>query len=134
MRRWGYGVNSYFKTASVDVDILPRHLYYLERTVEFICCYLIPNIPFPSFLHVTDKDDGSVYTWKEWWGGLEGWFHCTVHSPVFNYVYNSGRCKGFMIPVDYEYLKDKFKDMDKEYWDRVTESEKEAEKDKQTPA
>jgi hypothetical protein len=124
MKDWHYSVNSFYKTANINVDILSRRLYYLERIVEFVCDYF-PNIPFPSFLHITDKDDGTVYTWKEWWGGTQGWFHCTIHSPIFNYVYNSGRCNGFCFPVDYDELKERFKDIDKEYWKRVEEFDKE---------
>lgn len=132
MRKWSYAVNSYYKTASIEIDILPKHLYYLEKIAEYFCCIRILRwIKFPSFIHITDKDDGSVYTLKEWWGNLGGWFHCTIHNPIFNYVYNQNRCKGFALAVDYEKLKDLFKDIDKEYWDRIAESEKEYEKERE---
>jgi len=134
MKSWTYAVNSYYKTADIYVEILPRRLYYLEKIVEYFCCIRILKwIKFPSFINYTYKNkDGSIeiYTLKEWWGDLGSWFHCVIHSPIFDYVYNSGRCKTFSLPADYELLKGKFKDIDKEYWERIIESEKEDEKDR----
>lgn len=132
MKIWSYGINNYHKTASIHIDVLPRHLYYLEKITEFVCGYCVPPIPFPSFLHITDKDDGSVYTWKEWWGDLRSWFHCTIHSPIFDYVYNQKRCKAYGFKIDYFKLKEHIKETDIEYWNRMQKEEKEYEFEKET--
>ena len=131
MKTWHYGINTYHKTASVYVEIVPRHLYYLEKIFEYFCCIRILRwIKFPSFINITDKDDGSVYTLKEWWGDLGGWFHCIIHIPIFDCVYNKGRCKTFSFEIDYFKLKEYIKETNKEYWDRIEKDEKEDEEDK----
>jgi hypothetical protein len=137
MKIWNYAVNSYYKTASIYVDIIPRHLVYFERVVEYFCCIRILHwIKFPNWNFICVDDDGhwhwkadeTTYTLKEWWGDLGSWFHCTIHTPIFQYVYDYKRYKTFSYPADYDKLKADFKDIDKEYWDRIAESEKEDEK------
>lgn len=130
MKNWHYGTNTYYKTAHICVDILPWYLYYLERVVEWFCCYF-PNIPFPSWLHYTDKDDGSVYTWKEWWGGTSSLFHCYIHNPIFNFVYNREKYNTFQFEVDYEKLKEFIKNTDKKEYEYMIMREKENEQDKE---
>jgi len=134
MKIWSYGVNSYYKTADIHVDVLPWYWYWLEKIVEYFCCIRILHwIKFPSFINYTYKNkDGSkeIYTLKEWWGDLGSWFHCTIHNPIFQYVYSNKRNKTFSFPADYEKLKEDFKDIDKEYWKRIIESEKEDEEER----
>lgn len=133
MKEWGYGLNTFHKTAHVYVEEMPWHLHCLQEICEWFCCHF-PNIPFPSWLHYTyTNEDGSkeVYTWKEWWGGTNAWFHMYIHSPIFDLAYNKGKCKGYCLSVDYEALKDIIKEIDKEYYDRIIKSEKEDEQDKE---
>ena len=136
MKTWGYAVNSYYKTASITLDIIPRHLCYFERVIEYFCCIRILHwVKFPNCNFICIDDDGhwhwrgdeSTYTLKEWWGDLGGWFHCEIHNPIFQYIYDPKRCKTFSFPTDYDKLKADFKDIDKEYWDRIAEAEKEDE-------
>lgn len=138
MIKWGYAVNSYYKTASIYVDIIPRHLVYFERVVEYFCCIRILHwFKFPNWNFICVDDDGhwhwkgneTTYTLKEWWRDLGSWFHCEIHNPIFQYINDPKRCKAFSFPADYDKLKADFKDIDKEYWDRIAESEKEYEKE-----
>ncbi len=132
MKKWGIGINTYYKKASLHIDILPWYLYYLERVDEWLCSHF-PDIPFPSWLHYTYTDeDGSteVYTWKDWWGGTRSWFHCYVHMPIFDFVYNQKRCKGYSFDINYESYKKYIKERDKKQYEFLINSEKEDEEDK----
>jgi hypothetical protein len=132
MKKWGLGTNTCRKEASIHIEIMPWYLFLLERISEWFCDHF-PNIPFPSWIHYTyTNEDGSkeVYTLKEWWGGTQSWFHCCIHSPIFSFVYNEGRCKGYAFDVDYELVKKFLCETDKERWESIVEREKEEEQDK----
>ncbi len=113
MKIWSYGINSYYKTADITIDILPWYIHLLDSLFNIICGNLIPPIPFPSFIKVKRDDD--IYTLREWYGDLRQWFHCIIHVPIFDYIYASKRFKHLIIEVDYDKCKATFKDVDKKF-------------------
>jgi len=94
MRKWGYGINSFHKTAYIWVEESSWWVFALDRTIEWLCG-IIPHISFPRIrMKLKDAEDiefndGSEWTtWQEWYGDLNQYFHCIVHMPVFNYCYS----------------------------------------------
>jgi hypothetical protein len=125
VKTWTYGINSLYKTASIDLQAGPWWAFFLERMVEW-CCDLVPDIPLPNVrLRLRDPEDielndgHQVTTWKEWYGDLSQLFHCFVHIPVFNYCQRRIRSK--ILELDYDRAKEMFYEEDKEFWDKEQE-------------
>ena len=121
MKTWSYGINSLYKTASIDLRTGPWCLFALERTAEF-CCDIIPSIPLPNAKkRLRDQEDielngGNPWTtWKEWYGDLSQLFHCFVHVPIFDFCQKRIKCK--FIELDYDKVKEMFYQADKRFWD-----------------
>jgi len=121
MRRWGYGINSYRKLASIHVEEAPWWIFALERSIEFICD-IIPSIPFPKVkMRLKDPDDiefiGNEWTtWKDWYGNLNQYFHLLVHNPVFYYCQDKIRSKS--IDIIYEKAREMFYEFDMKFFDQ----------------
>ena len=121
MKSWNYGINSLYKTASIDLRTGSWWIFYLGRTVEF-CCDLVLPIPLPTVKkRLTDQEDieqnaGNHWTtWKEWYGDFSQLFHCFVHMPVFNFCERMIQTKN--VEIDYDKLKEMFYEEDKAFWD-----------------
>ncbi|MFH1293076.1 MAG: hypothetical protein ABIJ44_02985 [Pseudomonadota bacterium] len=121
MNTWSYGINSLYKTASIDLRIGPWWVFALERTVE-LCCDMIPSIPLPDTKkRLKDQENielngcNSWTTWKEWYGDLSQLFHCFVHVPIFDFCQKRIKCK--FIELDYDKVKEMFYQEDKRFWD-----------------
>jgi hypothetical protein len=99
MKTWSYGINSLYRTASIDLQTGPWWAFVLERAVEW-CCDLAPAIPLPKAkMKLRDPEDIELNgghpwtTWKEWYGDLSQLFHGFVHMPVFNFCQRRIRCR-----------------------------------------
>ena len=121
MKTWSYGINSLYKTASIDLQIGPWWVFALERAVGW-CCDLAPAIPLPDAkMRLRDQEDielsgGSPWTtWKEWYGDLSQLFHGFVHMPVFNFY--QSRIQSRIVGLDYDKAKEMFYEEDKKFWD-----------------
>ena len=121
MRKWGYGVNSYHKTASILVEEAPFSVFLLEWIFDK-WCGLIPCIPFPRILiKLRSKEsigwnNGNCWTtMKDWYGDLNSLFHLFVHDRVFEFCESRKNSK--VIGVDYNNLKDVIYEWDKKFWD-----------------
>ena len=121
MKTWSYGINSLYKTASIDLRTGSWWLFALERTAEF-CCDIIPSIPLPNAKkRLREQGDielngGNPWTtWKEWYGDLSQLFHCFVHVPIFDFCQKRIKCK--FIELDYDKVKEMFYQEDKKFWD-----------------
>ena len=129
MKRWGYCINSYHKTANIYCEIAPFYIFWLEGIVQNICGYLIPAIPFLKIpLRLKDdelewNDDKRWTTYKDWYGDLSQWFHAFVDMPVFNFCNKFE--KHYSIDVPYHKLRKSFYKIDKEFFDQEEQSAKE---------
>ncbi len=120
MRRITYGVNHYYKTASLLVEYAPFWVFFIGWLFNYIC-WIIFSI---SFLKISYKlrdetdiemNDGKEWTtWKEWYGDLNQWFHVVVHCPVDDFCWE--KIDSRVIKLDYEETKKIFSDKDKEMW------------------
>jgi len=129
MRRWGYCINGYLKTASIFCEVAPFYIFWLEGIISTICAYLIPAIPFlkvPLRLRGDEVEwnDGKRWTTcKDWWGDLSQWFHASVDMPVFDFC---NKCKKhYSMEVPYRKLKKSFYEMSKDFWDEEEQFAKE---------
>jgi len=120
MKTWTYGINSLYRTASIDLQAGPWWAA-LDRAVEW-CCDCAPAIPLPNVkLRRRDPEDIEMNdghqwtTWKEWYGDLSQLFHCFVHMPVFNYCQR--RIRSRIVELDYDRAKEMFYEEDKKFWD-----------------
>lgn len=121
MRRFGYGINSFHKKASIWVDYAPFWVFWLDDIFNFLCDR-IPALPLPPIpLRLFNEgsiefNDGRKWvTLREWCGDLRGLFHLYVHTPILNYCF--GRTDGRVIQVNYNKARKVFYDKDKEFWD-----------------
>lgn len=129
MKRWGYGINSYHKTAHIFCEVAPFYIFWLEDIVQNICGYFIPAIPFPKIpLRLKDDEmednDGKRWTtWKDWYGDLSQWFCGHVDMPVFNFC---TKCqKHYSVGVPYQKLRKSFYEMGKDFFDKEEQRAKE---------
>ncbi|MBA7695997.1 hypothetical protein ES703_104639 [subsurface metagenome] len=137
MKRWGYGINSYHKTATIYCEVAPFYIFWLESIISTICGYLIPAIPFLKIpLRLKDDElewnDGKRWTtWKDWYGDLSQWFHVQVDMTIFDFC-NKFQ-KHYSINVPYHKLRKSFYEMGKDFFDeeeqRAKEIRQEEEKD-----
>ena len=125
MKTWTYGINSLYKTASIDLRAGLWWAFVLERMVEW-CCDCTPDIPLPNVkLRLRDPEDIEMndgHQWttlKEWYGDLSQLFHCFVHMPVFNYCQRWIRSR--IVELDYDRAKEMFYEEDKKFWDEERE-------------
>jgi len=120
MKNWTYGINNYYKTASISLETASWIIFAIENIAEFICD-IIPPIPLPNIkFRLKDKDSiefnqSEWTTVKEWYGDLSQLFHGVIHIPIFNFYYD--RIKIKHIEMDYDELKEMFYEEDKEFWD-----------------
>jgi len=121
MRKWGYGINSFHKTAYIWVEKSSWWVFALDRSIEWFCG-IIPHIRFPKIrMKLKDAEDIEINdgtewtTWQDWYGDLSQYFHCIVHMPIFNYCYSKIKCKS--IEIDYDLAKETFYESDKKFWD-----------------
>ena len=114
MRRIEYGINSYYKKVSLDVDFAPFWVFILERLTEDICGYLVPPIPLPR---IKITREGEKTTLKEYYGDFQQLFHCYIHHPVFQFCQK--RIDARYIDLDYEAARKAFYDKDKKNWDEA---------------
>jgi len=120
MRKWGYGINSYCKTADIYVDDASWWIFALDRSIEFICD-IIPSIPFPKVrMRLKDPDDiefneSEWTTWKDWYGDLNQWFHLFAHCPVFEC--RRDKMKSESVDITYDKAREMFYDSDRKFFD-----------------
>ena len=142
MKRWSYGINSYYKTSNLVLEEAPWYIFFIEWFGLFSCSY-IPEIPFPDILpkkrnkvddcvckrekrHCEDHDE--LYTLKEWYGDLRQWYHGAVCSPITEWT--NGKIKQYMFKVSYEEVFENFYKSDKEFFDADINTAKELEAEK----
>lgn len=120
MRNWEYGINNYYKTATVYLETAPWHIFAIRRLSEFLCD-IFPPIPMPNIkIRLKDKDsielnESEYTTIKEWHGDFQQLFHIYIHMPIFNFC--NDRIETKDIEIDYYKLKKLFYAEDKEFWD-----------------
>ena len=124
MRKIGYGINSYHKTASIWIEYSSPLVFALKGTFDFICWYLVPPIPLPNF-KITRE--GETYTIKEYYRNLGELFCLLVHHPILDFCYK--RIESRTIDIDYDKAKEAFYDKDKKFWDENEKEAKEIEND-----
>jgi len=118
MRIWSIGWNTQFKTASLHLEQGPWWLLWLTSGV---CTCWIPKIPFPSWLYITDKEDGQRYSWKAWYGDLSQWATCEIEMPLSGWAFKRIECH--TVDIDFEKAKTDYpKD-----WESITKMEAELE-------
>jgi hypothetical protein len=122
MKVWGYGINSYHKTAHIYVDEAAWWVFALDNVIEFICD-IMPSIPFPKVkLRLRDPEDIEINesewtTWKDWYGDLNQYFHLFVHCPVFEYCHD--KMKSQFVDITYEKAREMFYDSDRKFFDQA---------------
>jgi len=114
MKRINYALNGYYKTASIIIEYGNPFVFMIDKVTEFVCAYLIPPLPFPSFNIVKD---GETYTLKEYYGNLESVFCIFVHHPISDWC--NRRIKIHMVDVDYYKLREGCYERDKKFWTEV---------------
>lgn len=126
MRRLGYGINSYLKTASIYVDYAPAWIFGLNDISDFLCS-IIPPIPLPPIpIRLFDKEsiefnDGDKWTTlKDWCGTLRDLVHLFIHTPIIEYCWR--KIDGRVIAIDYSEARKVFYDRDKVFWDEQEEA------------
>lgn len=136
MRCWSYGINGYYKTASIWLWEAPFYIFLLDWLADCIC-ELIPAIPFPKLplklnAEETEWNEGQEWTtWQDWYGDLSQFVHCHFHNPIFHFCQTSRNEK--WVEIGYKRLKKMFYEEDKEFWDdeeRLAEEIREEEKKK----
>ena len=75
MRRFSYGVNSYYKTASICVEIAPWYIMLLDYAVSFICRFF-PSIPLPPIPFRLFSEDSICFNGGKW-AKLNKWYGST---------------------------------------------------------
>ena len=122
MRKWGYGINSCRRTASIYVEEAPFGIFALEWLFDNLC-WLIPSISLPSIpIRLWDKesiefnDDQKWTTLGDWWGDLNQLFHGLIHTPISNYCWRK-RTFNRVVVADYDKLRDIFYEKDRKLWD-----------------
>ena len=120
MKKWSYGINSYYKTASIYLEEAPWYLMLLQDTTERICDLMSYwNIPLIGRIKITK--DSEIYTISEYYGGMKDLFHCFVDTPISNFCWK--RTKTKIISIEWEKAKELFYEEDKEFWDKEIKSE-----------
>lgn len=121
MRRMGYGINSYHRTASIVIEYAPVWVFWLGDIFNFLCDK-IPSIPLPPIpLRLFDEisiefNDGKKWTTlREWYGDLQGLFHSCVHDKIDNFCERRTDTKSIEVP--YTKARKVFYDKDKVFWD-----------------
>ena len=129
MKRWHYGINSYYKTADVYLEEASFLIFLLEDIVAFIC-ELIPCIPLPKIKiklknpEDIEINDGNRWTTlKDWHGNLNALFHLYIHMPVDHFCWKRTKTKCISIP--YDKCKELFYKEDKDFWDEEIKTAKE---------
>jgi hypothetical protein len=122
MKVWGYGINSYHKTAQIHVEEAAWWVFALENSIEFICD-IMPSIPFPNVkLRLRDPEDIEINesewtTWKDWYGDLNQYIHLFVHCPVLEYC--NKKMKSQSVDITYEKAREMFYDSDRKFFDQA---------------
>jgi hypothetical protein len=117
MKTWDYGVNSLHKTRHVWFEEAPWYIFAIDSFTTWLCDYF-PPIPFPA-ISMTDEN-GEKTTWKEYYGDTRAFFHVKVHDPIFQWV--ESKKKTIIVDTPYEFLKEKFYETDKEFFDGEEET------------
>ena len=74
VRRWYVGTNSYYEFASYHLEEQRLPVYLLQEA-NWLLCGIIPDVDFPKDSELAEE-----------YGSWNGWWHCKVCSPVFEYV------------------------------------------------
>ena len=120
MKSWSYGINNYYKTASISLETASWHIFAIERITEFICD-IIPPIPLPNIkFRLRDKDSiefnqSEWTTFREWYGDLKQLFHGVIHILISDFCWDRIEMK--CIEIDYDKLKEMFYEENKEFFD-----------------
>ena len=110
MRNWSYGINTYYKTASIYIDFGPLWTFALDGIIEYICdCF--PPIPLPKISIIRDDEKTNL---NEYYGSLCCLFHIYICSPISDWCWKHQEHKS--IKVDYDELKKIFYAKDK-FWE-----------------
>ena len=122
MKYWTYGINSLYRTASIELQTGPWWVFALSEITESICD-LMPHIPLPKIkkrlrkIEDIEINGGENWTtWRAWYGDLSQTFHCFVHMSIFDFCQNKINRK--IIDIDYKKAKDIFYKEDQEFWDK----------------
>lgn len=124
MRRWTYAINSIYKISHIHCEEAPWWVFAIDSLVCKICD-LIPPIPLPNIKkHLSDKDDiefagGEWTTWREWYGDISQLFCGCIHIPITNWCW--GRANSTILKVNYNDLKDAFRERDIDFWEHEEE-------------
>ena len=120
MKSWSYGINNYYKTASISLETAPWHIFAIETITEIICD-VIPPIPLPN-IKFRLKDEESIWhngsewtTINEWYGDLCQLFHGVIHIPISDFCWDRIEIK--RIEMDYDELKKMFYAENKKFFD-----------------
>ena len=120
MRVWGYGINSYHKTASIHIEDAAWWIWGLDWLVDKVCSFIIP-IPLPPIpIRLWDKDSIEFNGGKkwiklnEWVDNLRGLFCCFVHQNVSNFCWK--RIESKFLEIDYDKLRELLYDGDSKFW------------------
>jgi hypothetical protein len=116
MKCWSYGINYYYKTASISLETAPWPIFAIEWAMDIICDS-IPPIPLPNIKIRPKDNDGEWTTTKEWYGDLSQLVHAVIHVPIFNFCWS--RIDVEYIEIDYYKLRELFYKEDKEFWDEA---------------
>ena len=65
MRSWTYGINNYYKTASIFLETAPWYIFVIEKVAEFIC-NIIPSILLPNIKFRLKDKDSIEFNQSEW--------------------------------------------------------------------
>ena len=119
MKSWSYGINTYYKTASIWLEEGHWYMFFLDRAIEFLCS-IIPSIPFPNIRFKLNKEDAEFMgdewtTLKKWYGDLNQWFCGSVHSLTTDFCYR--KINRMHVDIKYSKCRELFYEKDKEYWD-----------------
>ena len=123
MKKWGYGINSFHRTAHIYIEKSSWWVFAIDRTIEWLCG-IIPPISFPKVkMRLKDAEDietndGSEWTTlQDWYGDISQFSHLRVHMPVFDFCSSKIECKS--IEIDYDQAREMFYESDKKFWDEI---------------
>lgn len=122
MRKMGYGLNSYYETASIYFEYAPFWVFALDRFFDYLC-WIIPPISIPLLVRISEDDadeldDGKLWVrMDKWYGDLRQYFCAKVHMPISDFLWSKTERR--TIEVDYNKLKDIVYSHDKKFWDEV---------------
>ena len=124
MRTWGYGINSIYKTGSIQLEERSVWVHLLDNLADRICS-IIPSIKLPPIrIRLFDQTSVEVFndgkkwtTLSEWYGDLSSLFCCSVHTPISDFCYR--HTKSISCEYDYKKLREKFYTRDKKFWDEA---------------